>query len=66
MLNSCYIGRNRTDEEMENRVCSCPETGNPNEFGDGSSLPCMSDFNGLIGYPEITCRNCIYCIEKSK
>ena len=66
MLNSCYIGRNRTNEEMENRVCSCPETGNPNEFGDGSSLPCMSDFNGLMGYPEITCRNSIYCIEKSK
>lgn len=66
MLNSCYIGYNRTDEEMENRVCSCPETGSPNEFGDGSSLPCMSDFNGLMGYPEITCRNCIYCIPRSK
>lgn len=61
MFYDAYIGYDRTEEEMKGRTCTCPETGHPDEFGDGSSLPCMSDMNGLYGYPAITCRNCSYC-----
>lgn len=49
-----------TSEEMKGRFCSCPETNSSNEFGDGSSLPCMSwepDNN-------LTCKQCIYCTKK--
>ncbi len=59
----CYIGYERSEEDMKGRKCSCIETGNPNEFGDGSSLPCMSDMNGLMGYPDLHYANCIYCIK---
>lgn len=64
MFTEAYIGYDRTEEEMKGRTCTCPETGNPDEFGDGSSLPCMNDMNGMCGYPEIHCRNCVYCQEK--
>ena len=60
MWKDAYIGYERTTEQMENCHCVCPETGNPDEFGDGSSLPCMNDMNGLLGV-EIKCSNCIYC-----
>lgn len=66
MFADAYIGYERTDEEMKDRVCVCPETGHPDEFGDGSSLPCMSDMNGLCGYPYIRCKNCSYCVKKSE
>lgn len=64
MFTEAYIGYDRTEEEMKGRTCTCPETGNPDEFGDGSSLPCMSDMNGMCGYPEIHCHNCVYCQKK--
>lgn len=49
-----------TKEEMKGRVCSCPEAGNPDEFGDGSSLPCM-DWSPDVNLP---CSKCIYCIPR--
>ena len=61
-LDAYTIGVNRTDKEMENTTCGCRETGNPDEYGEGSSLPCMDYMNGLFGNPEITCRNCIFCV----
>ena len=64
MFFDAYIGYDRTDEEMKDRHCTCPETGTPDEYGDGSSLPCMSDMNGLGGFPDLCCRNCIYCTKK--
>lgn len=49
-----------TQEEMKDRVCACVETGNPDECGDGSSLPCMSnEFDN-----NLTCRTCIYCMKR--
>lgn len=59
-----YALRNEelTQEEMKGRVCSCPETGNPDEFGDGSSLPCM----GMELDNELRCCKCIYCVERDQ
>lgn len=51
-----------TKEEMQGRVCSCPETGNPDEFGDGSSLPCMS----MEPDNKLKCSKCIYCIKREQ
>lgn len=65
MFSDAYIGYDRTEEEMKDRVCTCPETGNPDEFGDGSSLPCMSEMNGMFGYTEIHCSNCAYCVKRN-
>lgn len=48
------------EEDMEGRVCSCPETGNPDEFGDGSSLPCM----GWELDNDLRCSMCIYCVKR--
>lgn len=64
MFSDAYIGYDRTDDEMQDRVCICPESGNPDEFGDGSSLPCMSDMNGMLGYPNLKCCNCVYCVKR--
>ena len=66
MWYDAYIGRERTPEEMKGRRCTCPETGNPDEFGDGSSLPCMHDMNGMCGHPEIHCANCCYCEKENE
>lgn len=52
-----------TDEEMKGRVCSCPETGNPDEYGDGSSLPCMEHTLEEI---TLKCSKCIYCIKRER
>ncbi len=41
---------------MKGTTCTCPETGNPDEYGNGSSLPCMA--------PDVwtlTCKQYIYC-----
>lgn len=51
-----------SEKEMEGRVCSCPETGQPDEFGDGSSLPCMS----MEIDNNLSCNKCIYCIKKNE
>ena len=58
-----YIGYDRSEEEMKGRKCTCPETGENVDYltGDGSSLPCMHDMNGLCDYPYICCKNCMYC-----
>ena len=60
-----YLNAFRTEslsvEEMKGRICTCPETGTPDEYGDGSSLPCMSPDNGMFGQPILTCDKCIYC-----
>ncbi len=64
MVSKAYIGYERPEEEMKDRVCICPE--NPNmdwTTGDGSWKPCMSDGNGFMG-PEIHCRNCAYCVKR--
>lgn len=49
-----------TKAEMKDCVCSCPETGNPDEFGDGSSLPCI----GLERDNTLKCCQCIYCVKR--
>ena len=61
-----YIGYDRTEEDMEGRVCTCPEENENVDpiTGDGSSWPCMSDGNGMDGYPTIRCCNCIWCQKK--
>lgn len=51
-----------TEEQMEGRVCFCSETGNPDEFGDGSSLPCMS----MEPDNMLRCKTCIYCVLRSE
>lgn len=51
----CIRQREWTKEEMENTVCTCPETGHPDEFGDGSSLPCMEIDS------ELRCCQCTWC-----
>lgn len=61
-----FRAKELSDEEMIGTICSCPETGNPDEFGDGSSLPCMAPDMGMLGKPTLTCKQCIYCIKKSK
>jgi len=61
MPEDAYIGYDRSEEEMKGRVCTCPETGNPDEVGDGSSLPCMSPINGMLGHIDLHCSNCSYC-----
>ena len=49
-----------TQEEMKDRVCGCIETGNPDEYGDGSLLPCISNERNN----ELTCRTCIYYLKR--
>lgn len=49
-----------TDDEMKGRVCGCRETGNPDEYGDGSSLPCMS----MDPDNDLRCKQCIYCMQR--
>ena len=63
MFFNAYIGYDRSDKDMEGRKCTCPEEGENVDYltGEGSSLPCMHDMNGLGGYPYICCRNCMYC-----
>jgi len=43
--------------------CNCQDESSPidDPYGDNSSLPCMSPLNGMIGYPELHCKNCILC-----
>ena len=61
-----YIGYERTEEEMKDRVCICPEASDVDfTTGDGSIKPCMHDANGLIGV-EIHCSNCMYCVKREK
>lgn len=59
-----YIGYDRTEKEMEGRVCTCPENPEADEWGDNSWLPCMSPANGMLDYPCICCKNCMYCQKK--
>lgn len=62
-VDSSYYFKNMAEkDEMEGRVCSCPETGQPDEFGDGSSLPFMS----MEIDNNLSCNKCIYCIKKNE
>lgn len=54
---NCIRNVELTEEELKDRVCFCPETGNPNEFSDGSSLPCKQMDS------DLPCSKCIYCIK---
>ena len=58
---NAFRSQELTPEEMKGTTCTCPETGNPDEYGDGSSLPCMAHDNGMFGQPVLTCKQCIYC-----
>ena len=62
-LNAFRI-RELSEEETKGRICTCPETGTPDEYGNGSSLPCMAPDMGLFGQPVLTCSKCIYCNKK--
>lgn len=64
MPDGAYIGYDRTEEEMEGRVCTCPENPDADEWGDNSWLPCMSPINGFDGHATITCKNCLYCQKR--
>ena len=59
--NALRPGKPLTDEEMKNRVCTCPETPDVDEWGDNSWLPCMSMGPDDIG---LHCNTCIYCQTK--
>ncbi len=58
-----YVGYERSEEEMKDRCCACPENPDVDPLGDTSWLPCMSPANGFFG-PEIHCANCIYCVKR--
>ena len=58
---NAFRSQELTPEEMKGTTCTCSETGNPDEFGDGSSLPCMAPDMGMFGQPVLTCKQCIYC-----
>jgi len=61
--NALRPGKPLTDEEMKNRVCTCPENPDVNEWGDNSWLPCMSMEMGLDEI-RLHCNTCIYCQTK--
>ena len=61
--NALRPGEPLTDEEMKNRVCTCPENPDVDEWGDNSWLPCMSIEMGLYDI-GLRCNTCIYCQPK--
>lgn len=64
MPDGAYIGYDRTEQEMEGRVCTCPENPEVDVWGDNSWLPCMSPINGMCGHIAVRCCNCLYCQKK--
>lgn len=49
-----------TEEQMKDRVCSCPENPEVGIYGEDSWLPCMSFAPDL----DLSCKACIFCTPK--